>query len=157
MHALRAPLLDSPPLGRYGYPEVKAGPQPAAGAHFTQPITGEFLTRLVSVFVRLVTSAAVANREVVVEYRTTEGSRYALAGSAVVQAASLTVDYFFSAYQPEVRQPVDTSQLVPLSPILLRPTDDFRIFVVNVQAADQLSRIRFVWERFYSRGEPPGE
>jgi hypothetical protein len=36
---------------------------------------------------------------------------------------------------------------------LLRPTDDFRVYVVAIDTTDQLSEIRFVWERFFTSGE----
>lgn len=154
MHDLRAPLLDSPPLQRYGLPEVVYGTSPAAGADFVQELGGNFHTRLLSVFCRLVCSADVAAREVVVEYRNGEDSRFALAGASTSAAAASTVDYFFSAWLATDIFPVDTSVLAPLPPILLPPSFDFRIHVVNIQATDQLSRIRFTWERFYTTNQP---
>jgi len=150
VHSLTAPVLDAPPIARYGLPEYVKGESPAAGAHFEQTIEGRYHTRLVSVFCRLVTSATVANRSVLIEYRDGEDNRFAVSGTATVQAASLTVDWAFNAFLPEPVAAVDVTNLVPLAPILLPPTFDFRIFVANVQVADQLSRIRFVWERFYS-------
>ena len=32
--------------------------------------------------------------------------------------------------------------------VILRPTQDFRVHIVNASATDQLSAIRFQWERF---------
>lgn len=154
-HGARPPLLDSPALYRYGLPELVFGASPAAGADFVQAVEGRYFARLVSVFVRLVTSAAVANREVVVEYRDPQAQRWMLSGSAIVQAASLTVDYVFDAFRDVVTQPSDATQLIPLSPHLLSGSMDFRVHVVNIDAADQLSRVRFTWERFYSTDQPP--
>lgn len=148
--------LDSPPLQRYGFPQLVKGTSPAAATDFTQEVAGTYYARLVSVFCRLVTDANAANREVVVEYRDQDANRYALAGASTVVTASATQDYAFCAFQPEVVFPVDSTILVPLPPILLGPTDDFRIHLVNAQAGDQLSLIRFKWELFYSNPPIPG-
>ena len=154
MHALREPDLDSPPLVRYGLPEYVLGASPAAGAHFTQAVDGNFFARLISVHCRLVADANAANRTVCVEYRDGAGNRYMLSGTATLQTAGTTADWIFSAFQPQTVAAVDTTNLVPLVPMLLLPTHDFRIFVSNVQAGDQLSRIRFTWERFYTTSQP---
>jgi hypothetical protein len=150
MSAPLAPLLDSPPLVRYGLPEYVKGDAPAAAAHFVQAMEGRYHTRLISVICRLVTDANAANRTVVVEYRDDGDLRYFLNGAPVTQAASTTTDWFFNSFLGQPDWEVDGTILVPLAPLLLPPTHDFRIFVDNVQAGDQLSQIRFVWERFYS-------
>ena len=147
-----APLLDAPPLTRYGLPELVYGISPAAGADFTQAVEGQVYVRLVSVFCRLVTDATVAAREVVVEYRDAADLRFGLSGAPVTVAASTTVDYAFSVFQGQADWPADTTILVPLAPVLLLPTWDFRLHIVNVQATDQISRIRYTWERFYADG-----
>ena len=152
----RAPFLDSPPLQRYGLPERNVAASPAVATDFTQTVDGAFYVRLVGVFVRLVTDANAANRQVVVEYRDVANNRYDVSGPNATQAATLTVDYCFSAYAPEEKTAVDGTTLVPLHPLLLLPTDNFRIHVTNVQVGDQLSRIRFTWERFYSDVALPG-
>lgn len=156
MHKLAAPALDSPPLQRYGFPELVYGAQPAAGAHFTPTMDGRFHVRLVSLYCKFVADANVASREVVVEYREAGALRYALAGINTTVTAGLTAYYAFSAFQPEAVATVDSSALVPLPGIILPPTHDFRLYVLNVQAGDQLSAIRFVWERFYSVGPESG-
>jgi hypothetical protein len=145
-----APLIDSPPLERYGIPERVLGASPAVATGFTQAIDGAFYARLVSVFCRIVADGNAANREVVLEYQDAAGNRYAVMGSAVAITAGQTRDVLFSAFQPAVVTVVDSTQLIPLQPLLLGPTDQFKITVVNVQVGDQLSRIRFVWERFCS-------
>lgn len=150
MSAFAAPLLDAPPLERYGLPEYVQGASPAAGADFVQALGGNYHVRLVSLFCRLVTSAVVAAREVVVEYRDAEDNRFALFGAPVTVSALDTVDYAFSVFQPRAEWSVDDSIIVPLGPVLLPPTYDFRVHVVNMDATDQLSRVRFVWERFYT-------
>lgn len=149
MSSLVAPVLDSPPLRRYGPPELVFGANPAAGAHFAAEVGQGYWARLLSVHVRLVTDANVANRELVVEYRDVQDQRFALYGAPVTVPASDTVDYVFSVFQPRAEWEVDSAVIVPLGADLLYPGTDFRLFVVNVQAGDQLSRIRFQRERFY--------
>jgi hypothetical protein len=148
------PTLDSPPLQRFGLPSLEYGTSPAAAADFVQKIEGNYYVRLVSVFCRLVTDSNAADRQVVLEYRDAATNRFAISGSGATQAASLTGDWFFTAFQMWAAATADSTVLAPLSPILLAPTMDFRLHVVSAQAADQLSRIRFVWERFFTSGEP---
>lgn len=155
MHARSNPL-DSPALYPYGFPEVAVGAAPAAGTDFSASISGRYYTRLVAVTVRLTTSATVANREVTLQYATFEGSVYCTAGAPTTVPASSTYDYTFSAFQPEAVWPVDTGILVPLAPIILRPTDKFVLHLVNAQAADTLTAIRYVWERFFTDSPVPG-
>lgn len=153
MHA-RAPLLDAPPLVRYGaVPEYVLGASPAPGAAFEAKTPGQNYLRLVSVFFRLVTSADVADRGVYLEYLDSAGNRFAISGAPVTQAASTTTDYSFQAQLEAAAWPVDTAVLVPLAPVLLLPTFSFRITATNLQAADAISRVRYVQEAFYT-GEP---
>lgn len=147
---LVAPVLDSPPLARYGLPEYVVGDSPAAGANFTQLIEGRYHTRLVSLFVRLVTDANAANRTLRLELLDGQSNVFDVAGNPVTYPASSTEDYSFSAYQAQGEWEVAATNLVPLHPVLLPPTFSFRIAVTNIQVGDQLSRIRWVWERFYT-------
>lgn len=155
VHRLEVPSFDSPPLVRYGLPERVNGVSPAAATDFTFAPDGAFFTRLLSVFVRIVTSATAASREVVVSYETAEGNRFAVSGINTTVTANNTADYFFSIFVPEAVATVDSTALVPLSPLLLMPTDVFKIHVNQIQAGDQLSRIRFYQERFYTTNQPP--
>lgn len=149
-------LIDAPPLSRFGYAELVAGAQPTAGADFVQAIDARYQIRLLSVFCRLVTSADVATRNVVVEYRDGEDNRFLVNGAPVEVLASTTIDFSFSAWQQRAEWPVDGTVVVPLSPLLLDGSYDFRIHVENMAAADQLSRIRVCWEKFSSDSPTPG-
>jgi hypothetical protein len=150
------PSLDRPPLQRYGLPDYVIGQNPAAGAHFVFNVDGQQYVNLVSLTVRLVASAAVAAREVVVQYRDTDGNVWVQNGINTTVTAGNTADYFFGAFIPEVVATVNGSSLVPLAPILLPPTWNIRVFVANIDVADQLSRIRFILERYYSNPVAPG-
>ncbi len=128
------------------------GVSPAAGADFSLTMEGRYTTRLLSVHVRLVTDANAANREVVLEYRDDQNLRFRVHGAPVTWPATSTVDYEFAVNQEQYAWPVDTSVLVPLSPLFLPAGWNFRIHVVNIQVTDQLSAIRGTWERFPTDG-----
>lgn len=155
MHGPRTQFVDSPALVRYGLPEYARRDNPAAGAHLVETIPGDFFARLISIHVRLVTSATVANRTVLVEFRDDGDNRYDLSGGGPTQAASTTLDWIFNVFQREAVFPVDDTVLMPLHEVILPPTHDFRVFVDNIDTTDQLSRIRMVWERFYTTSQPP--
>lgn len=150
MYGASPPLLDSPPLARYGLPELVYGASPAAGANFSQAIDGAHLTRLVGLYCTLTTSSDVADRYVSVQYRDAAGNTYAVSGAPVATTASSTQAFYFSAFLGTADWPVGATVLAPLAPILLVPTHTFRIVVTNIQAADALTTIRYVQERFFS-------
>lgn len=145
-----APILDAPPLKRVGLPEYVRRDNPAAGAEFTEELGGNFHTRLVCFFCRIVTDATVASRTVRLEYRDAADRVFHVNGNPVTYPASSTEDFAFSAFHPRGEWEVSATNLVPLAPILLPPTFDFHIEVTNIQVGDQLSLISFVWERFWT-------
>lgn len=152
MHGVVAPALDSPPLRRYGLPEWKAHASPAAGADFSYQLPGDYYVRLIALHCKFVASADAASREVVVSYEDAGSNRYALAGINTTVTAGLTAYYDFNVFQPEAIATVDGGALVPLSPIILLPTQIIKVHVVNMDNTDALSDIRTIWERFYATG-----
>lgn len=154
MHAA-APLLDSPPLVRFGLPELVKGANPAAAADFSETIPGDFYQRLLAVSVRLTPDANVAARTLYIECLDPESVRTAIFGAPVTVPASDTTDFFFSAWLGQPDWEVASTVLVPIAPLLLPPTHSWRITVNGVQAGDTLTRIRYWRERFYTTGQPP--
>lgn len=148
MGAYSSPL-DNPRLVPYGIPEYVKGTSPAVATAFTGTVAGGFYERLATVFCRLVTDASVADRQVYLEYLDADGNRYAIAGAPVTQSANSTNDYAFQAFVGQSDWPVDDTVLVTLPPVLMLPTFSWKLVVDNVQAGDQLSRVRFIRERFY--------
>ena len=143
-------LVDDGRRTRFGFRERIKGTAPAAGTDYAVTMEGRYVTRLVSVFCRLTTDANAANREVVLEYRDGETLRFALFGAPVVVTATDVVDYSFVRGMPSAAWPCDDSILVPLGDEVLLPSESFRLHVVNVQATDTLTLIRYTWERFYT-------
>lgn len=156
MSGARQQSLDSPGLFRYGLPELRQGTAPAAATDYTKTVDGRYFARLITVRATFATDANAANREVTLQYLDQSGNVYCVAGAPVTIPASQTYSYTFSAFQPEAVWPIDTGIVVPLSPVLLRPTDSFRLHIVNAQAADALTAIRYMWEMFYSDSPVPG-
>lgn len=148
------PQLDAPALVRYGLPELVEGVAPAAATDFAATIDGAFLQRLVSVYATLTTDANVADRYVSLEYRDAAGNPYCVSGAPVAVTASSTQPFAFSAFQVESAWPVGGTVLSPLSAILLPPTHSWRIVLTGEQAADALSGIRYVRERYYTTHQP---
>ena len=155
MHGYQQPLLDSPPLIRRGLPEYVQRPSPAVATAFREAIPGQYFARFITVFCRVVTDANVANRTVAIEYRDHEQNRMVLAGAPVVQTATTTTDYAFTAWLGQPDWAVISTVLVPIPPLLLLPTFDMGIIIDTVQAGDQISRVRFMWETFYTTDQPP--
>lgn len=152
---LVAPLLDSPPLVRYGLPELVKAESPTAGANFTVSLPGGFFTRLLAVSVRLTPDGNAANRTLYIEYRDDEGVRTAISGAPVTVPASDTTDFMFSAWLGQPDWEVASTVVVPLAPIILPPTHSWRIIVDSIQAGDTLTRIRYWQERFLTQDQPP--
>lgn len=145
-----APVLGAPPLRRYAAPYAVRGVTPAAGANFTQEIDDGKWWRLLSLYVQLDTDANAANRTLRIEYRNDEGALLHVNGNPVTYPASTTAEGFsFSVWHPQGEWEVSTCNLVPLAPMLLQPSWDFRIAVTNIQAGDTLTLIRYTVEKFY--------
>lgn len=147
---LLTPAIDSPPLRRYGLPELVYGETPAAGAGLTISLDGNFLVRLLSLYLTLTTDATVGDRQVTVSYADQAGDRFMVAGAPVTQAASSVNDWCFSVFQPQAEWPVDATILVPLAPKLLLPTQKIVVAVGGIEVADAITGVRYTWERFYN-------
>lgn len=146
---LVAPLADAPPLRRQSPPQLVKAASPAAGANFVQHVDDGLWWRLITVFCRLVTSADAADRGLRIEYRDEADNIYAVMGNPVTYPANTTEDFAFSIFQGQGEWEVVATNLVPLHPILLQPAHDFAITVGSIDNTDQLSRVRFLVEKFY--------
>jgi hypothetical protein len=116
-------------------------PQPAAGGGFTFHPAGAVVTEILAVTFRLVTAVAVANRIPFVEWRTSDGIPFAIAGAPFAQAASLTSDYSFSVGAMQFGASGAARVGGPLPRLLLDNTVTVVVGVTAVAAADQVSRV----------------
>lgn len=154
MRGTRTPFLDSPPLQRYGLPEYVRRPNPAVATAFTEPLGGDYFVRLLTMFCRIVADGNAANRDVSLEYLDNSGNVYATYASGTAVTAGQTRDMYWSVWQSSIATVGTATHLMPLGALLLPPTHTIRVNVSNVQVGDQLSRIAFNWERFYTKGAP---
>lgn len=137
-------------MRRHSPPELVIATAPGAGANFTQAVNDGLWWRLLSIAFRLDTDANVANRTARVEYRGSDAVPFLYAGNPVTYPASTVAeDFDLDVWQTEGAWEVGTANLGVLKPVLLQPGQDFRLTVVNIQAGDTLTRIRWCVERFY--------
>ncbi len=134
------------------------GVRPSAGAGFSLLIDGAYIWRLVSAVFTLTTSATVANRYVTLEYQGDDGTAYCVNAAGVVVTASSTQRFAFGLGRGNSEWATGTDILAPLSPVFLHGSDTLAIVVGNIDTTDQLSGIRFVFDRFPTDPEhDPGE
>jgi len=156
-----AGLLEPFGYGR-GFHDRILGVQPAAGANFARSLESQYATRVLAVNCQLVTGAAVANRWVELRFTDSDGGVWDRAGAGVFVLASSTVQLVWQIGRGSAdfaSGGADTTPIyAPLNDVFLAGSDQVRIVVGNIQAADQLSAIRLTVERFPTgrRGYPEG-
>lgn len=145
IRGLLSPLTYGP-----GRPVVQPVAAPAAGASWpVQRVTGEAILRVKLVTVSLVTSAAVANRLVSLDYQDADGNLLFRAPAAAVQAAALTVQYSFG-WGYDAATNGGTAQASPLPDVFLEQGWRVVLTVGLIDAADQVSAGRLVVEKLYT-------
>lgn len=121
---------------------------PAPGSEFAIVAPGQGIWRVVSVAWRLVTSAAVADRNVnlVADDQT---DIYLQSRSGVDQSAGLTGTYgAFAGAAPGGFPATLINLALPNDGLILQPGHRLRSRTVNIQAADQFSLIRALVQEF---------
>lgn len=140
-------LLEPFAHGR-AFPELAALPNPAAGAGLLYKVGGAYWERPLFLTFTLTTSAAAANRAVVLELVDQDLRVVSAIAAAAVQTASLVRVY---SYLHNVNQPVGPIGGVytaPLPRTFIRPVWALRARIDAVQAADQISLATIYRERF---------
>ena len=94
-----------------------------------------------SVMCRLVTSAAVADRTVALEYRDAMGARYLVAGTQAIVQASNTQSFCWHPQAGEVAWPIEDAALAPLPQQHVMPGFQLAIKVGNGDAGDVLDQV----------------
>lgn len=130
-----------------------AGAQPAAAAAFAFAPPGQYVSLLTSLTFTFVADANVANRSVRLEWDDGNGLIFAGEGTGGVVQASTTSRFRANLDRAAADWDLNNFQYVPLPLVYLQPGQLFRISLTNPQAADQLSAIVMLWERF-SSGAP---
>lgn len=137
------------PYSRGGsFQQPVRGVAPAAGSSFSLQMDGRYVSRLTSIVFTLTTSATVANRYVTVEFQGDDGTAWCVNAAAFVVAASATQRFAGQVGRGSGEQAAGTDILFPLAPVFIHGGDTLAIVVGNVAAADTLTGIRMVFDRF---------
>lgn len=127
---------------------------PAAGASYTYIVKPWDRMRLVFCTFTLATDANAANRYTTIEYPGPDGVSVLADGATVVLTANTAAQRFIGAYQRGTAEwNTNTDVFFPLSGIWLEVGRTIVINVANVQAGDQLSKIRLTFDVTPVRGD----
>lgn len=140
-------LLEGFVHGR-GRVQVTDTPDPAVGVEFSYKVTGTYWERLRSLSFQLVTSAAVASRQVTLLILDQDGVELAAIPAATAQIASLTRKYTFLPDVSQQSGPVSGRFLGTLPTFFLRSDWTVKVEVALIDAGDQVSHVRLNRERF---------
>lgn len=141
-----------------GFQTAVRGDNPAAGASYLLKLDPRWIWRLVSAVFTLTTSVSAANRYVTVEYQDGDGNTLAVNGAAVILTASSTQRWAGSLIRGHSEWAANTDVLFPILPVFMQGGNVLTITVANVQAADQLSKIVWIFDRFPTNPENyPGD
>lgn len=132
-------------LGFRRYTNVKT---PAAGALFTLTFDGSEVWRVATLMFRLQTSAAVANRNLALQYVNEDAAVVAEVPLPASVAASLTTLVSFQVNQASTFQGANGDFCVGLPDILLPGGYTIQMVAAGFQAADQIDRITMVHEAY---------
>lgn len=124
------------------------GTSPAAGAAFSFTQPGTFVGLLLSLVVQLVTDATVANRTVRLEFDDGNGLIFARSAASPVQTATQTGRYAFTADRTANDSDTNLFFQAPAPQLYVLGGQKVQVNVTNIGAADQLSGIVMLWERF---------
>jgi hypothetical protein len=140
-----------------GWPTSLAGDTPAAGAGFTLAQPGRYGWQLIAVTFRLVTSAAVANRFVSVDYDHGQSVVFMRHPFSQAVTAGTTAVFSFQAGRGSSDWNANNDAALPLTPYFFQPGERLQIAVANIDVADQIDRVRMLFNRYPSGPEPDVE
>lgn len=126
---------------------VLQGQPVAAGAPFVLVMDSTYAWRPLACIFTLQTSGAAANRYVTVEYQRVAGPTWCVNAAAVLSTAGEVDRYVGSATRGAAEWNTGTDVLFPLEPLWLAGGDQLAVEVANMDAADQLSGLVFVFDR----------
>ena len=132
---------------------------PAAGSTASFTVPGEFSMRVLAAMATITTSAAAANRYVALDYLWAGTTVVARNGAGLVVVANTTnLQFSWNFERSQAEWATNTPVLAPLLAVDLPPSTVVRFSVDNIQAADQLSALSLLVEKFETgdRGYPRG-
>jgi len=140
--------------GREGFADLIAGAQPAAGIDYGYVVPGEAVVRPLAVFARLTTSAVPGDRAGMLEFRSSDGQVYAVAGTDVTVGGASSAGFNYLAGLGESMRPLGDVAMAPMPRLVLWPTFQLAVRIVNGDAGDQLSGVRLMVERWTTESTP---
>lgn len=135
------------------FPAVASVPDPAAGAGVLYRASGAYWERPVSLAFHLATSAAVADRAVAVSILDADGITIASIPAASVIAASASVGFTFLPTVGGEQAIEGVTVLNTLPDLFLQPEWLLAVTVGAIDAADQISGVRYYRELFDTGSE----
>lgn len=130
------------------FQSIIPGSPPAAGANFTLALDSRWVWRVTGCVFTLTTSAVAANRYVTLEYAENDGVSNTVNAAGVVVLAGSTQRFAGSMFRGVAEWNTGSDVLFPLFPKYLYGGSTVSILVASIQAADTLTAIRFVVDRF---------
>lgn len=121
---------------------------PAAGANVAQSIPGDGLYRLLSLVFTVTLANAGSNRLVTVEYRGADNLPFSVNEATTLQVINTAERYAGSISYSVSDFNTGTDLMFPLDPVFLFPGNTLNVVIAGINASDQISDIRGVWERF---------
>lgn len=135
------------PLWEQPGPERQLVANPAAGADWTVSVPGQQLRRVISVYMKLVTDANVANRQPILRAASVAGDIIWEIEVAASQTASQTRVYMFARTMGSQFNGVSNNRHFPLPDTQLQGADVLRTVTTGIQVGDQYSLVAISWER----------
>jgi hypothetical protein len=118
-----------------------SGPPGTGSVDSVYTVSGGNALWPLSVFAHLATSVTVAERQLVLEYRTGDGQRYVVAGDPVTVSAGESQDFVWLAEAGGPTHPLAGAIVANLSQQHIYPGSQLAVRVFNGQAGDVLSGV----------------
>lgn len=134
----------------HGWQEPIYIDNPGAGQVFSRTVPGETWERLISVYFLLTTSATVANRYPYLHIKDGDGNIMAGNGGSNAVIASTIINVFFQSDMGSSASEWDGSRTIGTPNLILPSGWTYSFDVANLDAADTLTNIRMIVERYPS-------
>lgn len=136
-----------------GYPTFHPSGNPGAGNGDVIPVPGSRNYRIISVNATFTTSAVVAARTPIMEWRNGDGVFTALAPASASVAASTTTTVQFTLGIGTAYTAGSGALVVPLPELITIAGHSIVLTALNIDAGDAFTNIHWYWEEFPVGGQ----
>ena len=123
-------------------------PNPVAGGVWSYKVDGRYYERLLMVHFTTVTDAVAGNRFAVLQLHDSNGRLFSEVPASGAIAASTTIDSYISVHGPAFANEVSGSAYGFMPDVLLPPDWMWGLTVFGIDAADQVSNVSLLVQRF---------